>query len=270
MAHPRAGQPARPEDLIDVDAVLSAYYDLAPIRATRISRSSSEPPGTAAPVWTPPSTRTTSPRPRRRSWSTAPVRASPGRSTSARTPTPCRCLPGRPRSRCWSPTGSVCSPRPKQDYTPTPAVSRAIVVHNAGGPSTGSGHDSTGSGPVGRLRARVGRRHRGDPVAQPAPRRRLQVQPAARWPGGHRRDLLDRGPGQQLLADMSEVSADPVRARVRRGHPVRLSSAGTARTWSTRSTCTPSATPACTSAPTRSAAPASSTGPTSPSTWAST
>jgi phosphoglucomutase len=30
MAHPRAGQPARPEDLIDVDAVIAAYYDLQP------------------------------------------------------------------------------------------------------------------------------------------------------------------------------------------------------------------------------------------------
>src|SRR4249920_810365 len=30
MAHPRAGQPALPEDLIDVEAVISAYYDLVP------------------------------------------------------------------------------------------------------------------------------------------------------------------------------------------------------------------------------------------------
>jgi len=30
MAHPRAGQPAQPEDLIDVDAVVSAYHDLTP------------------------------------------------------------------------------------------------------------------------------------------------------------------------------------------------------------------------------------------------
>jgi phosphoglucomutase len=30
MAHPRAGQPAKPEDLIDVEAVISAYYDLKP------------------------------------------------------------------------------------------------------------------------------------------------------------------------------------------------------------------------------------------------
>jgi phosphoglucomutase len=30
MAHPRAGLPAQPEDLIDVEAVISAYYDLKP------------------------------------------------------------------------------------------------------------------------------------------------------------------------------------------------------------------------------------------------
>ncbi|HEY9290865.1 MAG TPA: phosphoglucomutase (alpha-D-glucose-1,6-bisphosphate-dependent) [Microlunatus sp.] len=30
MAHPRAGQPAQPEDLIDVDAVIGAYYDRRP------------------------------------------------------------------------------------------------------------------------------------------------------------------------------------------------------------------------------------------------
>ena len=30
MAHPRAGQPAAPEDLIDVDAVVAAYFDIAP------------------------------------------------------------------------------------------------------------------------------------------------------------------------------------------------------------------------------------------------
>src|SRR3954454_8821299 len=30
MAHPRAGQLALPEDLIDVDAVVGAYYDLVP------------------------------------------------------------------------------------------------------------------------------------------------------------------------------------------------------------------------------------------------
>ena len=28
--HPRAGQPAQPEDLIDIDEVINAYYDLVP------------------------------------------------------------------------------------------------------------------------------------------------------------------------------------------------------------------------------------------------
>ena len=30
MAHERAGQPAQPEDLIDVDQVVGAYFDLRP------------------------------------------------------------------------------------------------------------------------------------------------------------------------------------------------------------------------------------------------
>ncbi len=56
-----------------------------------------------------------------------------------------------------------------------------------------------------------GRRHRGDPVAQPAARRRLQVQPAGRGPRGHRRHGLDPGPGQR---------PGRVRPRRRRAHPV--------------------------------------------------
>ena len=41
------------------------------------------------------------------------------------------------------------------------------------------------------------RRHRRHPVAQPARRRRLQVQPAARRPGRHRRHEVDRRPRQR-------------------------------------------------------------------------
>ena len=59
----------------------------------------------------------------------------------------------------------------RDGYTPTPAVSHAILRANAR-PHLG---------------VRAGRRHRGHPVAQPAQRRRLQVQPAARRPGRHRR-----------------------------------------------------------------------------------
>ena len=57
-------------------------------------------------------------------------------------------------------------------YTPTPAVSHAILAANRG------------------KTHRPGRRHRRHPVAQPAPGRRLQVQPAHRRPGRHRRHRL--------------------------------------------------------------------------------
>ena len=58
--------------------------------------------------------------------------------------------------------------------TPTPVISRAILVHNRG-------RDDA-----------PGRRHRHHAVAQPAGGRRLQVQPAERRPGRHRRHRLDR------------------------------------------------------------------------------
>ncbi len=59
-------------------------------------------------------------------------------------------------------------------------------------------------------RQRPGRRHRRDAVAQPARRRRLQVQPAARRAGRHRCDEVDREPRQR---------ADPRPARGRAADP---------------------------------------------------
>ena len=58
-------------------------------------------------------------------------------------------------------------------------ISHAILTHNRGGG------------------ARHGRRDRRHAVAQPARRRRLQVQPAARRAGRHRRDRLDRARGER-------------------------------------------------------------------------
>ena len=63
-------------------------------------------------------------------------------------------------------------------FTPTPVISHAILGHNRGGGERHGGRD---------------RRHA---VAQPARRRRLQVQPAARRAGRHRRHRLDRARGQ--------------------------------------------------------------------------
>ena len=66
--------------------------------------------------------------------------------------------------------------------TPTPVISRAILVYNRG-----------------RERASRGR-HRHHAVAQSARGRRLQVQPDQRRPGRHRRDQVGRGPRQRTAA----------------------------------------------------------------------
>ena len=96
-----------------------------------------------------------------------------------------RAVRARGRSPRWR-----CSPRngvdgagrlPATGYTPTPAVS----------------HGDPGPQPRQRRRIRAGRRHRGHALAQPARRRRLQVQPAGRRAGRHRDHRLDPGPGER-------------------------------------------------------------------------
>ena len=64
-------------------------------------------------------------------------------------------------------------------FTPTPVISRAILVHNRGAARPPGGRD----------------RHHA--VAQPAGGRRLQVQPAAGRPRRHRRTTVDPGPRQR-------------------------------------------------------------------------
>ena len=86
------------------------------------------------------------------------------------------------------------------EYTPTPAISHAILVYNRG--------RSSG----------LGRRHRGHALAQSARQRRLQVQPAQRRPRRHRRHRLDPGPRQCPAARRPEGrAARAVRAGAPRG-----------------------------------------------------
>ena len=67
------------------------------------------------------------------------------------------------------------------------------------------------------------RRHRGHPVAQPAQRRRVQVQPAARRPGRLRRHQGHRRPGQRADPRWAgRRQAGAVRAGPRRGIRLRL------------------------------------------------
>ena len=66
--------------------------------------------------------------------------------------------------------------------TPTPVISRAILAYNRGRTDAPGG------------------RHRDHALAQSAGGRRLQVQPAQRRPGGHRRHGVGAGPGQRSAA----------------------------------------------------------------------
>ena len=51
-------------------------------------------------------------------------------SASTRTRSPCRPAPAR--SKCWRPTAWKSCSRTKDEYTPTPAISHAILTYNRG------------------------------------------------------------------------------------------------------------------------------------------
>ena len=86
-------------------------------------------------------------------------------------------------------------------FTPTPALSHAILVANRARTRTS-------------LAGRPRRRDRRHAVAQPARRRRLQVQPAERRPGRHRRHALDPGRGQPASSRRRGATASPASPRV--------------------------------------------------------
>jgi phosphoglucomutase len=131
MAHPRAGQPALPEDLIDVDALISAYYDLVPdpsnpdqqvVFGTSGHRGSSL--DTAFNDSHIAATTQAIVEYRASQGITGPLYI--GKDTHALS-TP-----------AWTTAievlvanGITVCAEDDEDYTPTPAVSRAIVVHNA-------------------------------------------------------------------------------------------------------------------------------------------
>ena len=85
----------------------------------------------------------------------------------------------------------------RDGYTPTPAISHAILTHNRGRTS------------------RVRRRHRHHPVAQPAGRRRVQVQPADGRSRRYRGHPLDPGPRQRAARGTAprECRVSPTGAR---------------------------------------------------------
>ena len=143
------------------------------------SASPSAPPGTAAPRRRGRSTRPTCSRSPRRCAATAPSRASTGRCSSGATRTRSPSRRRRRSSRCSCAHGVDVVVDADDGSTPTP-VDLARDPH-----------------PQPRRRPRHGGRDRRHAVAQPAPGRRLQVQPAARRAGRHRRHRLDPARGQR-------------------------------------------------------------------------
>ena len=156
MTHPRAGQPAQPEDLVDVDALVGAYYDRRPdlddpdqqvAFGTSGHRGSSLRHGLQR-----------GPHPRHHPGhraTTAPRRASTARCSSAATPTACPSRPGRSALEVLAANDvHGARRRPRRLHARRPAVS----PRDPRAPTAGSR--------VRRQRAR--RRHRRHPVAQPA------------------------------------------------------------------------------------------------------
>ena len=158
---PRAGQLPTEGDLIDVDALLAAYFERAAggARGVRHVR----PPRHVARRLVHRGAR----RRHQRRGVPLPRRAGDraGRSTSAATRTRSRRPPSSTIVEVLAAHGVDVVVDTDDGATPTPVISHAILTHNRGGSRA---HDPPADGIV------------VTPVAQPARRRRLQVQPAAR------------------------------------------------------------------------------------------
>ncbi len=101
-----------------------------PIRPTRPSWSASVPADIGARRCTAPSPRRTFWRSRRPFVTIGKVRAPTARCTWARTRTPCPRRPSAPRWKCWRPTECETIIQQDDGVTPTPVISRAILVYN--------------------------------------------------------------------------------------------------------------------------------------------
>ena len=180
--HPRAGQLPEAGDLVDVDALLAAYRD-------------DEPPSAA------------------------------GRVRHVRAPRHVARRHASPRRTSLAISEAVCRYRAEQGidgplflgrdtHALSEPAARTIVEVLAGArrrrrrrrrrrlhADAGDLARDPHAQPRRQPRAPPARRDRRHAVAQPARRRRLQVQPAARRAGRHRRHRLDRARGQRLLED---------------------------------------------------------------------
>ena len=141
MAHPRAGQPAQPEDLIDVDAVVGAYYDLVPDPANPDEQVVF---GTSGHRGSSLDTAFNEAHIAATTQAIVEYRASQGITGPLYIGKDTHALSGpawRTAIEVLIAQGVSVRSEGDEDYTPTPAVSRAIVVHNADPSSEGAKAD---------------------------------------------------------------------------------------------------------------------------------
>ena len=223
--HPLAGKPAPPAMLIDVDRLVREFLERTPDMSDarqRVSFGTSGHRGHAARRQ--PDRALTSRPSRRPSATTAAAAASTVRSTWARTRTRSPAPAQAVALEVLAGNGVETIIQRDDGFTPTPVISRAILVWNRG-----------------RQRP-ARRRHRHHAFTQSAGGWRLQVQPAARRSRRHRRDPLDSGPREraarsETTQSVRRVTADaartasttrqddlvrPVRGRSGRGHRHRV------------------------------------------------
>nr|WP_294695315.1 phosphoglucomutase (alpha-D-glucose-1,6-bisphosphate-dependent) [uncultured Friedmanniella sp.] len=139
MAHPRAGQPALPEDLIDVDAVISAYYDRTPDPSDPDQQVAF---GTSGHRGSSLDTAFNDAHIAATTQAIVEYRAAQGITGPLYLGKDTHALSGPAwRTAIEVLLANDVSVRCEgdDDYTPTPAVSRAIVVHNAGRPESDPG-----------------------------------------------------------------------------------------------------------------------------------
>jgi len=131
MAHPRAGQPALPEDLIDVDAVISAYHDLVPDPSDPDQQVSF---GTSGHRGSSLDTAFNDAHIAATTQAIVEYRAQQGITGPLFLGKDTHAL-SKPAwitaTEVLMANGVTLLAENEEDYTPTPAVSRAIVVHNA-------------------------------------------------------------------------------------------------------------------------------------------
>ena len=232
--HPRAGQPALPSELVDVPALLRAYDEIRPDPsdpAQRVAFGTSGHRGSAfraafneAHIL---ATTEAICRYRAAQGYTGPLFI--GRDTHALSEPAWRTA-----LEVLVANGVDVRVDSEDGFTPTPAISHAILVANRGRSGGARG------------------RHRRHAVAQPARRRRLQVQPAQRRPGRHGRHAAGSrtrrtGSSRPPAPTGSTASAAcPSSGRARRRGST-TSAARTSPTSRTSSTWRPSAGPGCAS-----------------------